>query len=169
MARTKRTQAEEPTTIEALQAIMGALHEMDARLDKLETPETVTAHSAAKPQGQPEETVTQIKTDDPELVALSSQIARQSKVKLLNRCATHSVAAIRTYMLAGGKQARMFMRGDRTEAKEREAFAMLDGSDGRPKSVSYQYASALLQRAEQGKGPLTTTKSRGMPKGSKNK
>lgn len=62
-------------------------------------------------------------TDTPSSVALaieaahkqglaSFELPKQAKVKLINRCAAHSVDALRTYMSLGGRAARAFMGGE---------------------------------------------------------
>jgi hypothetical protein len=125
------TKATEDKLLEAIGVLSQAVTGIAGRLDNLEESTPTPAQVAASPKR------TRVVSASPELQALRGQIKRQAKAHLIDRCVSHSPAALNTFMLAGSKAAREFMRGERTEAKGREEFALVPGS------AAHSYASAI--------------------------
>jgi hypothetical protein len=147
----------ETAILEAITAQQDVLKGITTRMDVLEEQArvvTVTSHDVAvaspktidRPPKSKGHKVTTIKADDPELLSLRGQITREGKARLIDKCAAHSVDALRTLILAGGRAAREFMADKRTAATADEEFHLVDSANGR-------YAHARLGRMESGKGP----------------
>jgi hypothetical protein len=151
----------ETAILEAITAQQDVLKGITTRMDVIEEQArmvTVTSHDATvatpktidRPPKSEGHKVTTIKADDPELLSLRGQITREGKARLIDKCAAHSVDALRTLILAGGKAAREFMGGKRAVPSAEEVFHLVDSANGR-------YAHALLGRMESGKGPTVVT------------
>lgn len=120
------------TLITAVEALVESQQAVIERVNALET---TPAHATPTVSTSPKRT--RVVSASPELQALRGQIKRQAKANLIDKCVGHSPAALNTFMLAGSKAAREYMRGKRTEPKSLEEFALVPGS------AAYQYASAV--------------------------
>jgi hypothetical protein len=123
-------------TIDAMAGLLERQAEVQLEIiDRLGAVEGKPTSAPAQVAASPKRT--RIVSASPELQALRGQIKRQAKANLIDKCAGHSPAAINTFVLAGSKAAREFMRGERTEAKSLEEFALVPGS------AAHSYASAV--------------------------
>lgn len=134
------------------------------------------AQVASEPDGdptpQPVTTRTRIVASSPELLALRGMVKQPRKANLADKCAKHSPAALQTFVLAGSRAAREYMRGERKQATAAEDFALVPGStahkyamavaDGGPAEVK-----ATTRKVKPGtiRATLETGKVKAMPKG----
>ena len=108
------------------------------RIGALETApqdaEPVVAHVATP--------VTRLPAQDAEIQRLRLAVPKEAKAKLIDQCAAHSYDALNTLILAGGRDARAFMKGEGPAAtKETDFHLVYDHANG-------LYACKLLEQHE---------------------